>query len=115
MARGNRPNHVRLGADRLFFWATVTSAVVLLVVVLAIGATLVSGALPALRAFGLGFLVSTSWNPVTEQFGALSLLRPSLMAVPLSIRIAFDGAAPAWLAADGDGGRSAGCDSIHHL
>ena len=33
---------------------------------------LVSGALPAIQHFGLGFVVADVWNPVTERFGAVA-------------------------------------------
>src|SRR4029077_16356390 len=58
---------------------------------------LIDGSLPAFRAFGLGFLVTERWNPVTEQFGALApiygtlitSLIAMLMAVPGGLMIAF--------------------------
>ncbi|MGA9794751.1 MAG: phosphate ABC transporter permease subunit PstC [Rhizomicrobium sp.] len=58
---------------------------------------LVSGALPAFRAFGWGFFTSAAWNPVTEKFGALAPVYGTvvtsvlamLLAVPLGIGIAI--------------------------
>src|SRR4029077_11485538 len=58
---------------------------------------LIDGSLPAFRAFGLGFLVTERWNPVTEQFGALApiygtlitSLIAMLIAVPVGLMIAF--------------------------
>ena len=52
----------RADLRRGWCWWAVLSAILL---------SLVVGSLPALRKFGLGFLASTEWNPVTEQFGAL--------------------------------------------
>jgi phosphate transport system permease protein len=57
----------------------------------------VIGSLPALQAFGPGFVVSEVWNPVTEQFGALAPIYGTLVtsfiamviAVPVGIMIAF--------------------------
>src|SRR5262247_1127910 len=58
---------------------------------------LISGSLPALRTFGLGFLTSDRWNPVTENFGALAPIYGTLItsfiamliAVPIGLMIAF--------------------------
>jgi phosphate transport system permease protein len=68
---------------------------------------LLVGGLPAFRHFGPGFLVSTAWNPVREQFGALvpiygtvvTAVLAMLMAVPLAFGIAFflTELAPAWM------------------
>jgi phosphate transport system permease protein len=65
------------------------------------------GGLPAFRAFGFGFLVSSAWNPVTNTFGALvsvygtvvSSLLALIMAVPLAFGIAYflTELAPDWM------------------
>jgi phosphate transport system permease protein len=55
----------------------------------------VRGARPSISEFGLGFLTSTDWNVVTNQFGALYLIEGTLLsalfalviAVPTSIAI----------------------------
>jgi phosphate transport system permease protein len=55
------------------------------------------GGWPALREFGFEFLVSQSWNPVTEKFGALApiygtivtSLIAMLIAVPIGLLIAM--------------------------
>jgi phosphate transport system permease protein len=62
----------------------------------AILVSLVFGSLPALRAFGLGFLTSATWDPVKDDFGALvpifgTLVTSAiamLIAVPISFGIA---------------------------
>jgi phosphate transport system permease protein len=76
-----------------------TRAAVLAVLVLLSGVilALVVGALPALKAFGVGFVGSEVWNPVTGQFGALAPIYGTLVtsaiamviAVPVGIMIAF--------------------------
>lgn len=77
----------------------VTGAFALLVLILvgAVMVTLVEGAWPALRHFGVSFLTSESWNPVTERFGALApiygtivtSLIAMLVGVPLSFGISI--------------------------
>jgi phosphate transport system permease protein len=55
------------------------------------------GSVPALKAFGIGFIGSEVWNPVTEEFGALAPIYGTLVtsliamviAVPVGIMIAF--------------------------
>jgi len=84
-------------ADALFQNATRMFALLVLLVVTAIMVSLLMGALPALSQFGLGFLSSTQWNPVTKQFGALVAIFGTLVtsaiamiiAVPVSFGIAM--------------------------
>jgi phosphate transport system permease protein len=71
------------------FVALVGAAVpiVLLLIVL----NLLQQALPSIRHFGLGFLTSIDWNPVTEQFGALpgifGTLATSFMALAMALPV----------------------------
>jgi phosphate transport system permease protein len=55
--------------------------------------SLLIGALPAIRAFGFGFLFSSDWNPVTEKFGALvpivGTLVTSFIALLIAIPVSF--------------------------
>jgi phosphate transport system permease protein len=67
-----------------------------LLVLLILGGVIVSlgeGALPAFRAFGLSFVVTEVWNPVTEKFGALGsiygTLVTSAIAMVVGIPVAF--------------------------
>ena len=54
-------------------------------------------AAPAMRKFGLSFLTSSTWNAVTDKFGALDLIWGTLatslfalvIAVPIAIAIAM--------------------------
>src|SRR6202045_950199 len=55
--------------------------------------SLIVGAWPALEHFGLRFLVTEAWNPVTEKFGALApvygTLVTSAIAMVVGIPVAF--------------------------
>jgi phosphate transport system permease protein len=81
--------------DKIFLQLTRSSAYFVLILLGAIIASLIIGAMPALRQFGFGFLVSERWNPVTENFGALApiygtivtSLIAMLIAVPLGLLI----------------------------
>jgi len=93
--------------DKAFKWLTGFFAVLVLASVLGVLVALWHGAEPALHRFGLGFLVSSEWNPVTEEFGALVAIVGTLvtsaiallLALPLSFGIALfiTELAPVWL------------------
>ena len=51
-------------------------------------AVLVSQAAPAMQEFGLGFLYSSSWNPVRETFGALPYIYGTLVSSLIALLIA---------------------------
>jgi phosphate transport system permease protein len=94
-------------ADPVFRGATTFFALLVLVILGGVIISLVHGALPALRAFGWGFLTTDSWNPVTEKFGALApiygTLVTSAIAMLIGVPIAFGVAVfitelcPVWL------------------
>jgi len=94
-------------ADRVFRGATRLTALVVFASVIGILVSLLIGAYPALQKFGFGFLFSTEWNPVTEEFGALVAIFGTLVtsaialliAVPVSFGIALfiTELAPRWL------------------
>lgn len=80
-------------ADTTFVRTTQGFAVLLFVTLLGILVSLLVGAWPAIKAFGLGFVVSTTWNPVTEEFGALvpiyGTLVSSAIAMLVGIPVSF--------------------------
>jgi phosphate transport system permease protein len=92
--RGYRPHRV---ADAIFGSVSRFSTILVLLLLGGVVASLLLGALPALRQFGPDFLVSTAWNPVTNNYGAavaiVGTLVSSLIALsvglPLSFGIAF--------------------------
>ena len=93
--------------DVVFEWVTRLFALLVLLLVLGILAALVQGALPTIRKFGLGFLTSTAWNPVTDAYGGAVAIYGTLatsaiamvIAVPASFGIALfiTQLAPNWL------------------
>ena len=74
--------------DAIFRNITRASAVLVLVMLGGVIVSLIEGSLPAIRAFGLGFLTSESWNPVTEKFGALSPIYGTLVTSAIAMLIA---------------------------
>jgi phosphate transport system permease protein len=101
-----RPASGALG-DAVFSTVATVAGVLVLLLLGAIIVMLFLGGLPAFRTFGFGFLTSTAWNPVREQFGAavsiygtiVTSLLALIMAVPIAFGIAFylTELAPAWL------------------
>ena len=84
-------------SDIVFKAITRACAVVVILVVLGIFIELVRSSGLSMKKFGLGFLVSQAWNPVTGEFGALSSIFGTLvsttiamlLAVPLPLRLAL--------------------------
>jgi phosphate transport system permease protein len=85
----------RAGAmgDLVFRALTFLFALLVLLILGGVIVALVEGALPALRTFGIAFLFSDVWNPVTEKFGALApiygTLVTSAIAMLVGIPVAF--------------------------
>ena len=79
--------------DIIFRALTFLFAFLVLLILGGVIVALIDGALPALRAFGLSFLITEAWNPVTEKFGALApiygTLVTSAIAMVVGIPVAF--------------------------
>ena len=94
-------------ADRAFRGGTIAASLVVLALPAFMGVAMLFAARAALARFGLSFVLSSSWNPVEEQFGALPFLFGTLVssvlalviAVPLSLGVAIFLAelSPDWL------------------
>ena len=93
--------------DRAFQWLTLLMALSVFVLIVLIGYELAQGSRLALQKFGWHFLISSDWDPVNEQFGALPFIFGTivssaialLIAVPISIATAvyLTELAPLWL------------------
>lgn len=94
-------------ADTVFALLSQGAAWLTLAMMVGIIGSLVVGATPALKAFGLGFLTSADWDPVQEKFGGLVMIYGTLassfialvIAVPVSFGIAIflTELSPSWL------------------
>lgn len=84
-------------ADFIFKLLTALSASLVFAVMIGIFIALAKNSSLSIKQFGLKFLVSMNWNPVTGEFGALSSIYGTLvstaialiLAVPLSLVIAL--------------------------
>ena len=93
--------------DQIFGWAALAAALITLALLFAILVSLVIGAWPAISKYGLGFLTSSVWDPVQNEYGGLVMIYGTLatsfiallIAVPVSFGIALflTELSPAWL------------------
>jgi phosphate transport system permease protein len=104
--RAKALNRLRV-IDIVFRVLTRLAALTVLIILGGVIISLIDGSLPALRAFGLNFLVEERWNPVTEKFGAIAPIYGTLVtsfiamliAVPVGLLIAvfLTELCPKWL------------------
>jgi phosphate transport system permease protein len=84
-------------SDRLFRYASLGSALLVLLVLAGILGSMIYGGLPAFQKFGIGFLTSTAWDVNRDEYGAwvaiVGTLTTALIAlvigVPISLGIAI--------------------------
>ncbi|MCW3476105.1 phosphate ABC transporter permease subunit PstC [Rhodovastum sp. RN2-1] len=92
--------------DSIFAALATGAGVFVLVLLGAIIVSLFIGGLPSFRAFGLGFLATSDWDPVQQIFGAMvpiyGTIVTSILALLMAVPIAFGTAfyltelAPGW-------------------
>jgi phosphate transport system permease protein len=83
--------------DKVFLWVTGAFAVGVALVLLAIALRVGTDALPAIQKFGLGFVVTSRWDPVNDAFGAwpqvygtlVTSFIALLIAVPIGVGVAL--------------------------
>lgn len=79
--------------DGAFVWTTKLSALLVLLTLGGIMLSLVFGAIPSIREFGLNFYTSSNWDPVAGQFGALApiygTIVTSIIAVVIAVPVSF--------------------------
>ena len=75
--------------DFFFHKITLLFAASVLLVLLGIIVSLVVGATPAFREFGLGFITTVEWDPVNDKYGALIAIVGTLTSSFIALLIAF--------------------------
>lgn len=79
--------------DKGFMWLTRILALAVAGVLIFIALVVAIKAMPAIQKFGLGFLFTSAWNPVKDDYGALPMIYGTivsslialLLAVPLGV------------------------------
>lgn len=76
-----------------FHLLTLAAAWAVLLLLGGVIVSLIIGALPSIRAFGVSFYTTEAWNPVTEKFGAMApmygTIVTSLIAMAIAVPSAF--------------------------
>ncbi|MBA4419226.1 MAG: phosphate ABC transporter permease subunit PstC [Syntrophus sp. (in: bacteria)] len=93
--KNDRPTSIVDKSEKRFTACLAISAIIIVVLLLAVFFTLLVTSIPAIKAFGIGFLYSKDWNPALEKFGALPFLVGTLLtsflglllSIPFSIGI----------------------------
>jgi phosphate transport system permease protein len=83
--------------DNGFVWLTAAFAIAVAILLIAIAFQVGGQAMPAIRAFGLGFLVNSRWDPVANIYGAwpqvygtiVTALIALVIAMPVGVGIAL--------------------------
>ncbi|HEY0585786.1 MAG TPA: phosphate ABC transporter permease subunit PstC [Pseudoduganella sp.] len=75
--------------DWFFHKITMVFALTVLFVLVGIIISLINGAMPALKAFGPGFITTVEWDPVNDQFGAAIAIVGTLASAGIALLIAF--------------------------
>src|SRR6059036_57209 len=85
--------------DKAFEWLTLAMAMAVVVLIILIAWQLWIGSSVAIKTFGFHFLVTSTWDPVAEQFAALPFIYGTLVssAIALIIAVPFGIATAAYL------------------
>ena len=75
--------------DAIFHNFTRAAAIVVLIILGGVIISLIDGALPAINKFGLSFLTSQAWNPVSDNFGALPAMYGTIVTSIIAMLIAI--------------------------
>lgn len=80
-----------MNSEKLFKYLLIASGLLILLIALGIVYTLIEGAIPSIKEFGFGFLVSTEWDPTEgrENYGALPFIIGTLVTSFLALLITF--------------------------
>jgi phosphate transport system permease protein len=94
-------------ADTLFSVLAHSAAILTLLLLLGIIGSLIVGAAPAIKEYGLSFLWRSDWDPVKDQYGGLVMIygtvATSLIALVIAVPVSFGVAlfltelSPSWL------------------
>ncbi len=71
--------------DKAFEWLTLAMALAVVVLIILIGWQLWIGSSVAIKKFGFHFLITSTWDPVAEQFGALPFIYGTLVSSMIAL------------------------------
>lgn len=73
--------------ERLFVWALKAMGVIMPLLLFGVVITLGFSAWPTIKLFGLKFFVTSDWDPITHQFGAMPFIVGTLLTSFLALLI----------------------------
>ncbi|MEW6492518.1 MAG: phosphate ABC transporter permease subunit PstC [Cyanobacteriota bacterium] len=74
--------------DRGFIWLTRLLALGVAALLLIIAIAVAIRAMPAIKQYGLGFLVTSTWNPVKDEYGALPMIYGTIVSSAIALLLA---------------------------
>ncbi len=74
--------------DMAFLWLTRLLALAVAGVLIFIAVEVAIEAVPAIRRFGPGFLLSSAWNPVDDTYGALPMIYGTIVSAAIALLLA---------------------------
>ncbi|MGM0415140.1 MAG: phosphate ABC transporter permease subunit PstC [Bacillota bacterium] len=86
MIKYNLKNNIK---DRLFYRGSRLFAWSLIILIIMMLGVMFSFSWPSIKEFGISFISSQSWNPVTDNYGALPFIYGSLITSVISLVIAI--------------------------
>jgi phosphate transport system permease protein len=75
--------------DVRFRYITLAAAVLVLVIFAGVLLSLTIGAWPAIQKYGIAFVYTEIWNPVTDQFGALGSIYGTIVTAVIAMAVAL--------------------------
>lgn len=75
--------------DGLFRTLLIGISCILLLILFGLCLSLLTQSMPAIKKFGLGFLINRQWNPVTQNFGAFPAIIGTLLSSAIALIIAI--------------------------
>jgi len=78
----------RAWGDQVYRWGTRGAGAALVALVVAMVVVVAMDASQAIHRFGIGFLVTSTWDPVREDFGALPFIYGTIVSSALALLIA---------------------------
>ncbi|MBW4593634.1 MAG: phosphate ABC transporter permease subunit PstC [Brasilonema angustatum HA4187-MV1] len=82
------PSQAEKSLDRGFIWLTRLFALGVAAILVWIALQVTIQALPAIQKYGANFIVNSTWNPVTNEYGALPQIYGTLVSAFIALLIA---------------------------
>ena len=74
--------------DRGFIWLTRILALAVAALLLFIAVVVAIRAMPAIQKYGVGFITSSTWNPVKDEYGALPMIYGTIVSAAIALLLA---------------------------